>query len=382
MKKVELTCLETKTILEGNWFVTSHLCSGDGRIIFSCSSFKESKSNYYSADGGKTWRKIDDVMERFHFTLLSDGSVLGFSMNNEIKDKIPKNQYKKPYILGVRRAASFDDLLQGNFEDDFVRADIPDLGAGNGDMGQEFGGVCDHGIVELPNGNILLTMYGFFHEDKTPIDPAIKRMNYQYRSWVIVSHDRAKSFSYLSTVADVQTYSDVKVAEGYCEPDLKLLDNGNLICLTRTGGQRRKELFTPLYSSLSKDGGKTWSAPNYVYQHGVFPKIEQTQNSAVVVASGREGVFLCASADGGETWQEPVFASETFASRTGDFWCCSSAYSCIAEIAPNELLLIYDDIDDTKEYPFPDPQANVKPTMVDFENCHKVIAKRYSVKII
>jgi hypothetical protein len=210
----------------------------------------------------------------------------------------------------------------------------------------------------------------------------IEAMNYQYRSWIIVSHDRAKSFAYLSTVADVQTYSDIKVAEGYCEPDIKLLDNGNLLCLMRTGGQRGKDFFTPMYSSVSKDGGESWSAPNYVYQYGVFPRIEQTQNGAVVVASGREGVFLCASADGGKTWQEPLFVSENFASERGHFWRCSTGYNCITEVAPNEILLIYDDIDDTKEYPLPNPKTNVMTSLETFETCHKVIAKRYSVKIV
>ena len=381
MKKVQLTCLDTQTIVEGHWYTARHLQSSDGRIIFTYENVKENKKDVYSADGGKTWQEIDDVMGRFNFTLLSDGSVIGFSMRNEIEEKIPQNQYKKPYILGVRRAASFDELLRGNFEDDFVRADIPDLGVGNGDHGIGFCGVCDHGIVELPSGEILVTMYGFFHEDRTPMT-VIKAMNYQYRSWVIVSRDGAKSFEYLSTIADVQTYSELKLAEGFCEPEIKLLDDGSLLCLMRTGGQRRKEFFTPMYSSKSNDGGKSWSAPNYVYDFGVFPRITQTQNGAVIVASGREGVFLSASADRGESWQEPLFVSENFASVRGHFWRCSTGYNCIMEVAPNEILLIYDDIDDTKEYPIPDPTTNVMTSIETFESCHKVIAKRYKVELV
>ena len=103
----------------------------------------------------------------------------------------------------------------------------------------------------------------------------IKKMNYNYRTWTVISHDRGRSFEFLSSVADVQTYAALNVAEGFCEPDIIRLQNGNLLCVMRSGGQRGKAYFTPMYSSISTDNGKTWTAPDTIFEHGVFPKVLQ-----------------------------------------------------------------------------------------------------------
>ena len=94
------------------------------------------------------------------------------------------------------------------------------------------------------------------------------------------------------------------------------------------------------------------------------------------MSAGREGVFFCASEDGGKTWQEPVYISRNFASERGHFWNCPTGYTCIKEIAPGEILVIYDDIDETKKYPDPnDPSVTTT-----YPGCHNVIAKRYKVE--
>lgn len=106
-------------------------------------------------------------------------------------------------------------------------------------------------ILELPNGDLLTTFYGWLKGDKTPAT----YMPTMVKSRVMLarSTDRGRHWKLISTAA-----VDPKVGtEGFGEPVLARVSKGEhagrLICLMRTGRE--------LYETVSDDEGINWTAP-------------------------------------------------------------------------------------------------------------------------
>jgi hypothetical protein len=104
-------------------------------------------------------------------------------------------------------------------------------------------------ILELPDGNLLTTLYGWLDGDNEPsgYKPTMKKT----RVMLLRSTNRGRHWDLVSTVA-----ADSKVGtEGFCEPALLRVSKGphagRLICQMRTGRE--------LYESTSDDQGRTWS---------------------------------------------------------------------------------------------------------------------------
>jgi hypothetical protein len=205
---------------------------------------------------------------------------------------------------------------------------IPDATGGTGDDGKPYEGPpADHAIVRLRDGSLLAAMYGQFKSDRVlvPTMPAQWRC-FKYRTWVIRSTDRGKSWEYLSTVA----YDPSIGLESFCEADLLVLRNGDILCFMRTGGSGGG--FTPLHLSRSTDDGRTWSKPTPIADRGVWPNACRMRNGVLVCTYGRPGNWLCFSLDEGRTW-------------TGHFCFYegrTTSYNSVEEVAPDTLLVVYD----------------------------------------
>ena len=118
-----------------------------------------------------------------------------------------------------------DALLSGDIQVSFAQVEIPDLAVGYGDSQdpkEYHTGVTGQTVIVMPNGDLIVPMYGQFKADTTKLSYFQNYDFYQYRVWCVISRDNGRSFSYLSTVADVQTYPCDPEAEGYCEPDMLL----------------------------------------------------------------------------------------------------------------------------------------------------------------
>ena len=103
-------------------------------------------------------------------------------------------------------------------------------------------------IIELPNGDLMTTFYGWMMGDDTPCT-YIPRMK-KSRVMLAGSTDRGRHWRLISTIA-----VDAKAGtEGFGEPVLCRLshgpDIGRLICLMRTGRELRE--------AISDDQGVTW----------------------------------------------------------------------------------------------------------------------------
>lgn len=156
----------------------------------------------------------------------------------------------------------------------------------------------------------------------------------------VVSQDQGRNWRYLSTVAGPDSVPDAK--EGFDEPCLIRLADGDVMCVSRVGsGQDQK-----LARTYSSDGGKSWSELDRLPAFSVAPQMARLQNGLLALVTGRPGLFLWLSADPrGKQWQsfdlmahhnaavgEP---SRIEAPQT-------SAYVAILEVSPNRVFVAYD----------------------------------------
>jgi hypothetical protein len=205
-------------------------------------------------------------------------------------------------------------------------------------------------IVALEDGSLVTSLYcSRFSEDKL-------------RTLVIRSTDRGKTWDYLSTVAydGIGERHTVHPGRppllrsiGFCEPSLVALPDGKLYCFIRSGCSYLASTSgdincptcnalpfsfleqTPVYMSVSEDGGKSWSNADPVAPIGVFPDAVYMTNGIMAVNYGRPGNWIMFSGDNGASWGPVVqFYHDLYPPD------CSN-YFTIAEIDEGILLAVY-----------------------------------------
>ena len=158
-------------------------------------------------------------------------------------------------------------------------------------------------IVQLPNGDLLTTLYGNFKGDA------------QYRTMIVRSTDSGQTWQFHATAAyepeDPHPYL-VGAYCGYCEPSLTLLSDGQLLCTMRTQGAQFAGEYRPMYSCWSKDLGKTWTrpVPTKPYLMNIYPTLAALDNGVVACQYGRPGFYVVFSLDNGHTWQDRITFSD------------------------------------------------------------------------
>jgi len=353
--KIEM--LADRIILQDGWYA----CAGhaDGNTVLVTAEIRKPVQEKHemalliSKDGGYSWEskcydaEKNDVYLATTSLKLSDGSALGITSTNFVQAKIRRSQRMKPFIMRTTRVNksinTAEEILNGRYEDDYVKVNIPDLAAGNGDSQNYTAGVAQQGLMQMDDGSLLMTMYGNFYLDRIPIPYFADA--YQYRCWVCISKDNGVNWDYLSTVCSNDIYRLPELAEGYCEGDLVKVSGKRLLCVMRTGGNPTgngsMERYTPLVSCFSEDSGRNWSLPQKISDYGVYPRLLKMENGVIVCLSGRPGFFMLFSLDGGVSWKEPV---EVAPNTKRDFFNSPSGYGYIFEGTDGILNLIYDDI--------------------------------------
>ena len=194
-------------------------------------------------------------------------------------------------------------------------------------------------VLEMPDGSLLAAIYGRFEEDRTPSEYAPSM--FRFRSFTVISHDRGKNWSFLSTIASAPVEQ-----EGFDEPVMVRLTHGEhqgrLVCLMRTGR------VSPIYQSESDNDGKNWTPAHplrWMYSKlghwrdvvGTDPDLVEMQDGALAVSFGHkpdfedDGNFIAFSANQGETWTQVTRLSME---RT-------CAYTSLREIEPGVLYVAY-----------------------------------------
>jgi len=301
-----------------------------------------------SRDGGQNWRRWHPAPDQGlgptiegSATALRDGTTLLLEWIAGAPDE-----------NGMGRGKlweSKDDFqtVQGPFE---CVIDLPQARIGFDDQGHPYSGVTFHRtLLELPNGDLLATVYCWFEGDDTPCpyQPNMKKT----RAVLLRSKDRGRSWQYASTIAVDPAVGE----EGFDEPVMVRLSKGpnagRLVCVMRTGS-----IDCSLYQAHSDDDGASWSPPRELEMRGVDPDLIEMQDGTLVCSYGRRmnvysderRYYLAFSKDDGETWPQVVAMppleahSQTF--PAGDCWLTATEthYSTILETVPGVLLLLYD----------------------------------------
>ncbi len=209
------------------------------------------------------------------------------------------------------------------------------------------------GLAELDDGRILVTMYGNMEGDRvwtaSPVATELIDRHTWFKNRVIVieSHDRGRSWRYLSTVS----YHPELTPMGTNESDIIVLPDGQLFVAMRTGihGYRdlhgRTHLDQPLLVAWSKNGGRTWTDPQRLYVDGelipgIYPRVLLAQNGvlAVLRTRGLPAGSVVFSPDGaGRVWSDQVIHFEG-AVKPGVPY--HAGMQDMALIGPNTILVI------------------------------------------
>jgi hypothetical protein len=214
-------------------------------------SYPFAMSTVVSRNGGKSWDEFplkegdNGVDMEGGIIQLKDGTILALET------------YVTPGIepgtgAGLLFTSSDDyKTLQGPFDISF---DIPgaDFYNSTDDGGRPHTAMRLHRrIIEMPNGDLLTTLYGWLKGDNEPsgYTPTMNKT----RVMLLRSTNKGRHWEYVSTVAAEKGIG----TEGFGEPVIVRVSKGpkagRLICQMRTGRD--------LYETMSDDGGKTWTKP-------------------------------------------------------------------------------------------------------------------------
>ena len=295
-----------------------------------------------SSDGMKSWYQVDYILENSTYQYPEpDGEVIMFQSADPGGTS----------TIAGRACASLQKTDQeGVFEANFFRSKDNGLSRISDPakiyLPEELSnwtGVLNRKIVRLDDGSLLMSSYG----------KNVKGNNTEmkYRAIVIRSTDRGKSWHYLSTIAFDMT-KDAR-GEGFHETTLLVLRDGRILSFIRSGASYQASLGsfnnndwdtkmpfhygkqTPVYMSVSDDGGKNWSYADPINSHGVLPDAVQLENGIIAVSYGRPGNWLMFNDNKSESWG-PIIPF-----YNGLYPPDCSNYTSIAEVAPNILMVVY-----------------------------------------
>jgi hypothetical protein len=236
-------------------------------------------STVVSRDRGKTWTKTtgdDPLNMEGGIAQLRDGTIL--ALDTYITPGAKEGE-------GVGQLYSSRDdwhTVDGPHDVPFLLPDI-DFYASSDDGGRPHNAERLHRrILELPDGDLLTTLYGTMKGDRTP--SAYKATMMKSRVMLARSMDRGRTWKLVSTVA-----VDPSVGtEGFDEPVLARLSRGvhagRLICFMRTGRQ--------MYETVSDDGGASWSPPRPQVFAGLDTNRTELWVDMFRNVRGRTGRFL------------------------------------------------------------------------------------------
>lgn len=298
--------------------------------------------NRRSFNGGKTWTKVADILENSTYQFPEpDGEVVMFQSDNAAGGSTsagrPEISLQGTDEEGVFEAKFFRSKDNGlSRVSDPARIYLPE-------KFKDWSGVLCRNIVGLVDGSLLMSMY-LRSRDKKSIEN-------KFRDIVLKSSDRGKTWHYLSTVAF--DMSEDNRGEGFNEASLLVLPDGKINCYMRSGASYQASLGsfnnndwdnkmpfsfgqqTPIYKTVSVDGGKNWSIPDPITSHGVWPDATLMENGITALTYGRPGNWIMFNEGGSDNWGPIIpFYNDLYPPDCGN-------YVSVAEVTPDILLVVY-----------------------------------------
>lgn len=275
-----------------------------------------------SFDGGRTWgeKKIDQDLMLTSMVKRSNGQLYGIGYISYYVD----NETIEIYYWTSEDGGKTWEKNTGNIS--FAGApDTVKPGSAEGKWGSFLN---YRGMIELPDGSLITTMYGRFTNDT------------QYRSIVIKSEDGGQSWHYLSTIASGSPVAGdgtvLSQVQGFCEPVMERCADGSVLAVMRVSSGDQS-----LYQARSMDNGFTWSTPEPLpgiqdqsKVYSVDPDLRLMSDGTLALSYGRPNEKLIFSLDGcGYQWSEDTMLT----TRVG-----GSGYTGVREVAPSRLLVAGD----------------------------------------
>jgi hypothetical protein len=298
---------------------------------------------YRSRDAGRSWQKASEI------------ESVGFSSITLSKEQVLIMPYELwPLSSGDKRNAIADGTVVTCLPDGRVTTkpapvrflNLPrDLQDYNNN---ELSLLTTDTILELQEGRLFTTLYG-------QVEPGTVRPPLANCLFAFISEDRGFTWRYL---ADVANGRDTPGAT--CGPSeshtIRLVDN-RLMCIYRISSQGRTK---PYHASYSADNGQTWTKP--LRMEGLWsvePQLVRL-NNGILLSGGRPGLLLWVCHDGrGAHWQQlnlaghhnataadagQRFPDSCVAADNNGNPACTTSYTSMKAIGPDEALIAYDRI--------------------------------------
>lgn len=273
----------------------------------------------YSDDGGASWVDAQGsnpmpAEASYNMTRLRNGTLLAVNYHT--------------YMVAGNLQATVDSAVSADNGTTWTRRtgrmvapqEMRQISSVTDRPGSPLGGfVLVHSVIENPDGTLLQSGYGYYKNDS------------KYRQIVLASADGGLNWTVRATVAVDPALTPDGRYEGFCEGGFERAADGSLFMAMRIGG------YLPMYFSRSTDNGATWSAAAPLRNGGgfstysVFPSLVKTGPDTLVMLTGRPGLSLLISTDGGRSWARSV---------TADYQ--NSANGSLVALDSNHLLVFGD----------------------------------------
>ncbi len=294
----------------GRWQFPSLEAGTNGELLLfvhvepdSAASYGKARKIYVSTNNGRTWREDPGAPKRPYGLLLPNGERL----RTDTVPATPVTQiplptqhaervsYKTPFQLYLLN--DLPSQLRNIFFQRYTTRWTPESHPLNDPEALRYatGGLIPQiwwGDMKVLKDNSLVALtYPYYHASQ----PSPYTSAASYRS--------ADNGNTWQKIGHILYNEPDRRRDGFTEPALELLPNGDLLAILRTTDGNG---IGPMYKALSHDQGRTWSKPEAFTETGVLPRLLQLKNGVLVLASGRPGVDLRFSTDYGQTWSPPT----------------------------------------------------------------------------
>lgn len=333
-------------------------------------------TNKVSDDGGKTWRKTEPTDRTVGFKMKNGKIFGGFRV---------KGAYVADYITKytpVKQAMGKDFYFAEDIAEDedkrvWAREVDPETG-----KSEEFeckinwpnlhlavhrrsvGGMlypttmvfalhACQSMLNIDGDMYAVTYTGGFDAEAKKEDAVGKYTGYS-GVYVFKSTDCGRTWDYVSQIlVDDDTFNPAPHFEGLDEPNMKIMPDGSVVMLIRTGSNH------PCYIVRSTDNCKTWSKPVKFDDIGVLPQLLVLDCGITIASYGRPVLKVRATDDAaGMEWQDPI-QLDLYGMKMENPFQRSCFYTKLLAIDDTTAMLIYTDF----QYPNPDGEG-VKSVLV------------------
>lgn len=210
-------------------------------------------------------------------------------------------------------------------------------------------------IHVAPDGRLVATLYGL------PQMNAGRILVRRFLAMLVESPDNGRTWRLKGIIPycpDTRSDPIWDARDGFTEPQIAFLPNDSMLALLRTTDGNG---IGPLYSTRSRDGGKTWDSPRVFDNMGVWPQALVLKCGVTLAAYGRPGLFIRATDDpAAKKWDKKITVVPA-----GQLHADTCSYSDMIALNDREALIAYSD--------FNAPDSNGRP-------CKTILIRRIEVR--